>query len=46
MTLCLITSGTDPETSFCIVLTGWQEATSSQPVTLLTMITRREYLKL
>ena len=38
MTLCLITSGTDPEPSFCIVLTGWQEATSSQPVTLLTMI--------
>lgn len=31
MTLCLITSGTDPETSFCIVLTGWQEAKSSQP---------------
>ena len=46
MALCLITSRTDPETSFCIVLTGWQEATSSQPVTLLTMIRRREYLKL
>ena len=46
MTLCLNTSGTDPETSFRIVLTGWQEATSSQPVTLLTMIWRREYLKL
>ena len=46
MTLCLITSGTEPETSFCIVLTGQQEATSSQPVTLLTMIWRREYLKL